>query len=169
MLVRDARPDEMPKVGALRVATYVEQGLLAPDSDYVPVLRAMGASGPAEVLVAVDGEEIIGTVTLRPFQGGGEVAASPQEAEIRALAVAPGFQGRGAGRLLLCSVIARAARAGVSHLVLSTQPDMVVAQRMYVSEGFVRLPERDWSPQPGLTLLCFGLRLTAGPHAAARP
>jgi len=26
---------------------------------------------------------------------------------------------------------------------------MVAAQRLYASEGFVRLPERDWSPQPG--------------------
>ncbi|WP_338065033.1 hypothetical protein [Thermobifida fusca] len=38
---------------------------------------------------------------------------------------------------------------------------MVAAQRLYASEGFVRLPERDWSPQPGVPLLAYGLRLSA--------
>ena len=64
-------------------------------------------------------------------------------------------------RLLLRSVIERARNAGVAHLVLSTQPIMVAAQRLYASEGFVRLPERDWSPQPGVPLLAYGLRLSA--------
>jgi hypothetical protein len=35
---------------------------------------------------------------------------------------------------------------------------------MYEQEGFVRLPERDWSPAPGITLLAYGMRLN-GPGA----
>ncbi|WP_133740853.1 GNAT family N-acetyltransferase [Actinorugispora endophytica] len=160
MLVRDAHIHEMPSVGDLRVTTYVGQGLLAGDSDYVPTLHAIGASGDGTVLVAVDGDEIVGTATLMPFRESSEIALSAEETEIRALAVAPAAQGRGVGRLLLRAVVDRAARDGARHLVLSTQPDMVAAQRMYASEGFARLPERDWSPVPGLGLLCFGLRLS---------
>jgi len=159
MLVRDAHPDELPRVGDLRVRTYVGQGLLSPDSPYAPTLRALGTSGVGDVLVAADGDEILGTVTLRPFQEGNETTVSPEEAEVRALAVAPHAQRRGVGRLLLRTVVDRARRAGVRHLVLSTQPAMVAAQRLYASEGFVRLPERDWSPYEGLRLLVYGLRL----------
>jgi hypothetical protein len=36
---------------------------------------------------------------------------------------------------------------------------MHAAQRLYRAAGFVRLPERDWSPVPAVTLLAFGLRL----------
>lgn len=159
MLVRNARPDELPRVGELRVRAYTEQGVLAPDSPYAPVLRTLGTSGIGEVLVAVDGDDLLGTVALRPFQEDSEITVSPDEAEVRALAVAPHAQRRGVGRLLLRAVVERAARAGTAHLVLSTQPVMVAARRLYVSEGFVRLPERDWSPQPGLPLLAYGLRL----------
>jgi hypothetical protein len=46
---------------------------------------------------------------------------------------------------------------------------MSAAHRLYEQEGFVRLPERDWSPAAGTTLLVYGLRLNgaaaAGPRA----
>jgi ribosomal protein S18 acetylase RimI-like enzyme len=58
-------------------------------------------------------------------------------------------------------VIERAVRAGVRHLVLLTQPDMRAAQHVYQRAGFRRLRDRDWSPAPGVTLLAYGLDLTA--------
>jgi hypothetical protein len=33
---------------------------------------------------------------------------------------------------------------------------MHVAHRLYARLGFGRLPERDWEPVPGITLLAFG-------------
>ena len=36
---------------------------------------------------------------------------------------------------------------------------MRTAHRLYERAGFVRLPERDWSPVPGVNLLVYGLRL----------
>jgi ribosomal protein S18 acetylase RimI-like enzyme len=59
-------------------------------------------------------------------------------------------------------VIERAAGDGVRHLTLLTQPEMVGAQRLYERAGFRRLPSRDWSPAPGVTLLAYGLRLSSG-------
>ena len=122
------------------------------------------------MLVAVaDGDDrrIVGTVMLQPWPHAGEVVAGPDEAEIRALAVAPDGQGRGTGRALLRAVIERAALTGVRHLVLLTQPEMQTAQRMYQRAGFVRLPERNCEPAAtGVILLAYGLVLTPGGQAS---
>jgi GNAT superfamily N-acetyltransferase len=92
----------------------------------------------------------------------GETFAGPGEAEIRALAVTPPERGGGVGRALLAAVIERAAREGVRHLVLLTQTEMKAAHHLYQQAGFARLPERDWSPEPGVDLLAYGLVLTGG-------
>jgi hypothetical protein len=38
---------------------------------------------------------------------------------------------------------------------------MVAAHRLYERLGFTRLPERDWSPLPGVHLMAYGLELSA--------
>ncbi|HKB31380.1 MAG TPA: GNAT family N-acetyltransferase [Streptosporangiaceae bacterium] len=74
-------------------------------------------------------------------------------------------RGRGAapirphGRALVSAVIERAIASGTRHLLLSTRPTMAAAQHLYRAAGFTRLPERDWSPAPGFTLIAYGLRL----------
>lgn len=105
----------------------------------------------------------MGTVMLQWWPGGGHVARSADEAEIRALAVDPRAQGHGVGRALLRAAAERAAATGICRLVLCTQPTMLAAQRLYVSEGYRRLPERDWSPVPGFTLLSYGRDLAVPP------
>ena len=163
VIVRDARPGELAEVGELRVTAYQAGGHMSPDSGYAPVLRALGATGEGTVLVAVPGEgddRILGTVMLQRWPEAGEVVAGRDEAEVRALAVSPEGQGLGTGSTLLQAAIERAAQAGVRHLVLLTQPDMRAAQHLYRQAGFRRLPDRDWSPVPGVTLLAYGLPLT---------
>jgi ribosomal protein S18 acetylase RimI-like enzyme len=167
VIVREARPDELSEVGEIRVNAYLADGFLSPESSYAPTLRALGATGEDPVLVAVAGEDdsqILGTVMLQRWPHAGQVVTGPDEAEIRALAVVPDGQGRGTGQALLRAVIERAARSGVRHLVLLTQPEMQAAQHLYRRAGFRRLPERDWSPAQGVDLLAYGLALP--PHAA---
>jgi len=162
VIVRSAQPGELAEVGELRVSAYQAGGFLAAKSDYEPVLRGLGTAGDGTVLVAVprgDESRILGTVMLQPRPHAGEIAAGQHEAEIRALAVAPDGQGRGTGNALLRAVIDLAAQRGVAHLVLLTQHGMRVAQHMYERAGFRRLPERDWSPAPGINLLAYGLPL----------
>ncbi len=161
MIVREALPGELAEVGEIRVGAYRAGGFLAPDSAYTPMLRDLGAAGDGTVLVAADGSRILGTVMLQFWPNGGEIGVADDEAEIRALAVLPDAQGQGAGSALLQAAITRAARRGVRHLVLLTQPDMLAAQRLYQRAGFRRLPERDWSPVPGHTLLAYGLPLSS--------
>lgn len=177
MVIRDARPDELPAVADLRVRAYVAGGFLSADSGYVPRLRALGTNSDGRVLVATDADEqaiapdatgagsgagqIVGTIMLVSWPHTGQVVSSPDEAEIRALAVAPGTQGRGIGRALLRAALEVAARQGARSLVLSTQREMRAAQRIYEQAGFARLPHRDWFPEPGTKLLVYGLRLDA--------
>jgi ribosomal protein S18 acetylase RimI-like enzyme len=171
MEIRDARPDEFDEVGDLRVAAYQADGFLSPQSTYAPRLRALGTEGLDQVLVAIEGDQsggkkpepgrgqIVGTVMLQGWPQGSEILAGPHEAEIRALAVSPGARGAGVGRALLAAVIERAARVGIRQLVLLTQTEMKAAHHLYDEAGFNRLPERDWSPEPSVKLLAYGLVL----------
>ena len=166
VLIRNAIDAELPTVGEIRLAAYLADGFLAPGSGYAPTLRALGADGIGEVLVAVEpggpgeADRIVGTVMLQPWPHSGHVAHGPDEAEVRALAVAPDAQRGGIGAALLQGVIERASQAGVRHLVLCTQTTMLAAHRLYERAGFIRLPDRDWSPEPGTALLAYGLRLS---------
>jgi ribosomal protein S18 acetylase RimI-like enzyme len=174
MIVRTMLPEEAGPIGELRVGAYRAQDLLAHESGYADELRALGFGGRSTVLVAADespagsgssgagsgdGSGLLGTVMYEPWHPGCEVARSPGEAEVRAFAVAPWAQGRGTGRALMRAVIDRVTASGAARLVLSTQPAMEAARHLYVSLGFTRVPERDWAPTPGVTLLAFALPL----------
>lgn len=158
--IRPALPSELPVIGDLRVAAYRADGYLTPPSAYAGTLRALGSAGDGEILAAVAGDAIIGTVMLQLWPQAGELARGPQEAEVRALAVTPQARGRGVGRALLAATVDLAARRGVRQLLLLTRPEMRSAQHLYLAAGFRRLPDRDVSPYPGLVLLAYGLPLT---------
>ncbi|HEX6453344.1 MAG TPA: GNAT family N-acetyltransferase [Trebonia sp.] len=162
-------PGEAATVGDLRVGAYQAQDHLAGSPGYADTLRTLGLDGHGTILVAADDPgsteelggtgELLGTVMLEPWHTDSEVARSADEAEVRALAVAPWAQGRGVGRTLMRSVIDEAAARGAARLLLSTQPGMEAAQHLYRSLGFTRTPELDWTPVPGVTLLGFALPL----------
>jgi len=162
VIVRDAQPAEFAAVGELRVAAYAAGRFLSDASNYGPTLRTLGTDGTGQILAAVADSQLLGTVMLQLPPHAGQVVRNPDEAEVRALAVAPQAQGRGVGQALLRAVIERAAGLGVRHLVLSTQSGMDAARHLYLAAGFGRLPDRDWSPAPGFTLLAYGLPLGAG-------
>jgi ribosomal protein S18 acetylase RimI-like enzyme len=64
-------------------------------------------------------------------------------------------RGRGVGELLVTACLDRARAAGKRRVVISTDPRMTSAHRLYERLGFTRLPERDWSPMPGVHLLVY--------------
>ena len=66
-------------------------------------------------------------------------------------------RGRGVGELLVTTCLERARAAGKRRMVISTDPRMSSAHRLYERLGFSRLPERDWSPMPGTDLLVYAL------------
>ncbi len=157
MLIRTALPSEREAVGALRVLAYDHEGLLAASPVYARTLRELGWEDGDEVLVAEAEGRVVGTVVFVPWGPRCEIARGPDEAEVRALAVDPSARRIGVGAALVRALVDRARAEGVSRLVLCTRTVMTGAQRLYASHGFVRLPERDWTPVPGVDLLAYDL------------
>jgi GNAT superfamily N-acetyltransferase len=154
--IRPIEPDEYEAAGELCVAAYA--AFMDHDHDYVATLRDVKRRAEvAEVLVAVDGGRLLGTVTFVPDDGPLGEIARPDETEFRMLAVDPAAQGRGVGLALMRRIVEES--RGRSGIVCSTQPVMRAAHRIYEKLGFRRDPERDWSPMPGVELLAFVLEL----------
>ncbi|EFL17518.1 GNAT family N-acetyltransferase [Streptomyces sp. C] len=160
--IRTAREDEYGRLGEITGAAYSGDGLLDLNDDdtYLNVLRDVaGRAGDGEVLVAVEDGRVLGGVTFAAPGSRLADVAGPEEAEFRMLAVAPEARGKGVGEALVRACTERARALGVRALVLSTQPAMLGAQRIYGRLGFVRTPELDWSPIPALKLLTYRLEL----------
>ncbi len=149
----------MNAVSELRVTAYTADGLLDANPAYVETLRLLGADGRGEILVAADEDRLLGTIMFEPWSPESEIARNADEAEIRAFAVAPEARGRGVGRDLVNALVERAREEGVSRLLLSTLPEMVSAQYVYRARGFERVPERDWTPMPGVELITYELAI----------
>ncbi|MCL8024815.1 GNAT family N-acetyltransferase [Nocardioides bruguierae] len=164
MLIRRASPDDadlLHEVGEVTVAAY-SSFLLGPSDPYVPRLRdARARADEAELWVAGSAEhphgrsEALGSVTLCPPGSPWREIAAEGEGEFRMLAVAPGAQGQGVGGALVEHVLERCREAGDAAVVLSSLPQMGDAHRLYARHGFVRVPERDWSPVPSVHLVVF--------------
>ncbi|WP_433467693.1 GNAT family N-acetyltransferase [Spirillospora sp. CA-128828] len=158
MIVRVARTDEYELVGELTVEVYVHGGLVNPASPYVSTLRnAADRAANAELLVAEVEGEVVGAVAYCPPGSPYAELAGPDEAEFRMLAVRKTARASGVGRAMVRACAERARTAGLAGLRLSTQRNMDSAQRLYERMGFVRTPDRDWAPAPGVDLLTYAL------------
>lgn len=166
MEVREVREEEAEKAGELVFQSYraVEGTPPVDENGYGAELRAVARRArEAVVLVAIDDGDLAGCVTYVPD----EVSPlaedlRPGEAGIRMLAVDQARHRRGVGRLLVDACAARARAAGKQRLFLHSGEWMTAAHALYLSMGFERMPERDWTPQPGIPLLAFGKDLRLG-------
>ncbi|WP_165987487.1 GNAT family N-acetyltransferase [Streptomyces sp. YIM 98790] len=159
--IREALPEELLPVADLLGSAYLSDGLLSlgTEDPYLATLRDTARrAAEATLLVAVDPADgaLLGTVTFTPDGPYAEISR-PDEAEFRMLAVSPGARGRGVGEALVRACIGRARRLGMRGMALSTSPRMHSAHRLYRRLGFVRSPERDWSPSPDFTLHVYTL------------
>ncbi|XUL90950.1 GNAT family N-acetyltransferase [Streptomyces galilaeus] len=165
-VIRRAAAGEYDALGEITAQAYLQDGLLdfGESDEYLGELRAVAErAAAADVLVAVEDDQLLGGVTFVPSGGPMADIAQPGEAEIRMLAVAREARGKGAGEALVRACVDRArATAGCTAVVLSTQRTMNAAHRIYERLGFTRTPERDWNPLPELddiTLLTYELTL----------
>ncbi|PWR05383.1 GNAT family N-acetyltransferase [Micromonospora acroterricola] len=166
LLVRRAESADFPSVARLTVAAYEADGQLKGEHGYGAVLADVSTrAASGEVLVAVDETTgaVLGSVTFvlpgTPFAE----LSGPGEAEFRMLAVDPAAQGRGVGAALVQACVDRAAELGCAALMICVRAGMAAsAHRLYERLGFVRAPEKDWSPVAGVDLL--GLRLELPPR-----
>lgn len=159
LTVEPARPADFPRIAELTVGVYVDGGLASPG--YAPELADVaGRARKAELLVVRDATgSVVGSVALVLAGDFGNVTTSDEEAAFRMLVVDPAVQGRGIGELLVATCLDRARAAGKRRMVISTDPLMTTAHRLYERLGFTRLPERDWSPEPDIDLLVYSREL----------
>ncbi|MGO4597264.1 GNAT family N-acetyltransferase [Terrabacter sp. 2RAF25] len=163
LTIRAARPEDYVRLGDLTASAYLDDGLLdhGAEDPYLEVLRDVRHRAEhSDVLVAVDADgAVLGGVAFVGGPGPFANIAGEGEAEFRTLAVASAGRGRGVGAALVRECIDRSRALGRERVVLSTQPMMHAAHRLYERFGFVRVPERDWSPVPGTALLVYALDL----------
>ncbi|MGM7669327.1 GNAT family N-acetyltransferase [Microbacterium sp. A93] len=148
--VRDARESDHEAIAHLTVNSYVDGGHIDPADEYIEHLQDVAhRARQARVLVGEveteAGAVVAGSVVLTlPGMPMSETAREG-ELEFRMLAVDPGVQRRGVARALVRATIDRAEQLeGVDAVVLTTMMTMAGAHRLYETEGFVRVPERDW-------------------------
>ena len=159
LTVEQARPEDFARIAELTVDVYVGGGLATP-AYALELADVAGRAERAELLVVRDPSgRVVGSVALVLTGDFGNVITSDAEAAFRMLVVAPSAQGQGVGELLVTTCLAQARAAGKRWMVISTDPLMTTAHRLYERLGFTRLPERDWRPEPGVDLLVYSREL----------
>jgi ribosomal protein S18 acetylase RimI-like enzyme len=158
--IRLALPAEYDEVGELTADAYVSDGFIPAGSDYGQALRsAADRAAKAELWVAANATELLGTVTYCAPGSGYREIGQDDEGEFRMLGVSPKARGLGVGTALSRHCIDRSRELGFNRVVLSSATNMTAAHRIYERLGFTRLPDRDWSPRPGVDLFAFSLDL----------
>ena len=160
MRVRPARPSEYAAIGAITVAAYVDGGYVPHGHGYVDELTdTLTRASGADIWVAVgDRGELLGSITWCPIGSTWREIARDDEGEFRMLAVAADARRQGVARTLIQACLDEARATGLSGVAISTMAEMTDAHRVYGRLGFLRAPEDDWSPVPGVDLLAFRLR-----------
>ncbi len=157
MEIREIRPEEYDTVATLTVEAYRPFGIV--DGGYDRELADVATRArQATVVVAVDGDEVLGGYTYVP-PGDNPLREHDEDdqASIRMLAVADGARRRGVGRALSTDAIERAREDGASGLILHSSVHMTAAHRMYEGLGFVLDDELAWEPEPGVALIGYRL------------
>ncbi|WP_137724319.1 GNAT family N-acetyltransferase [Prescottella subtropica] len=151
--IRTATPADFDTIGDLTAGVYIGDGFVSEDDVYAQHLRDTAVRAEqARVMVAEVEGEIVGSVTIaEPGTPFADVAAKG-ELEFRMLAVSQSARGKGVGSALVRYVLDVAYERGDQAVVISTQPQMADARRIYDRNGFVPAPERNWEPVPGVEL-----------------
>ena len=156
------RPEEHDVLGELTVAAYAALPGTTMAGGYEVELRDVaGRAASAEVLVAVDGDVVLGGVTYVPGLGPMAEFTDPDACGIRMLAVSGDHRGRGVGQALVEACLERAIAGGRHRVILHSTEWMAAAHRLYERLGFVRTPALD-EHFPEVDLLAYVLPLPAG-------
>jgi ribosomal protein S18 acetylase RimI-like enzyme len=144
-VIRKAEAQELPALSELCVEAYQEMAskLAPPDRD--KQLRVVGdveaRAREGIVLVAVDGDELAGTISYYAPKTPRSDRFEPEWALVRMLAVSRKHRRKGAARMLLEDCLARAKADAASTVALQTSELTPEAVSMYVRMGFMRVLE----------------------------
>jgi len=130
--IRRSLAADEPALRVLDRATWTSESSPAPTP---PAARRFFGTecAPRDVLVALDGEEIVGYVRIAPPT---PLQSNRHVLEIRGLSVDPGRRRQGIGRALLDAAAQEAAGRGVRRLTLHVLGHNEGAQAVYARCGF---------------------------------
>jgi GNAT superfamily N-acetyltransferase len=137
---RVAHPDEFALVAALRQEMAIELGddfdARMPDwrSKFAHYFRDLHAHGRAELFLAFDGNEAIGSAVVSILDDYRNFVFNMKSAWVNAVFVKPAYRRRGIGRELMQMTIAWARERGCRRVRLRTSDD---GRELYAAIGFV--------------------------------
>ena len=177
IMIRLARPEEYPALGALTVAAYASlpgMPTVAEQPEYYALLRDVAkraSRASLRVFAAIDASgQVLGAVDfigdMSDYGSGGTASTVRNAAGIRLLAVMPASRGRGVGKRLTEFCIDHARELGRGRVVLHSTRAMQTAWAMYERLGFERFPQLDFQ-QGQLEVFGFVLTLTRSSPASA--
>lgn len=164
MEIREVRADEYEQAGSVVARAYSEFWDPADPgwAEHLALVRDVaGRVDRTVVLVAVDGDRVLGsaTIELDDVIGDDDRQAIPGVAGLRMVGVDPNLRRLGIGRALIEDVVARCRAAGKHTLILRTTLPMVAAQSLYRSVGFERAADLDLPVSDEMTLIGYRLHL----------
>jgi ribosomal protein S18 acetylase RimI-like enzyme len=149
--VREFREGDWEQIAELWTEAYCGPGPGERATPYV-LADVQEATAVGRLLVASEGEKVVGAVVFYPPGLGREIPGEG-EAELSRLAVAALSRGRGIGRALAEGCLAAARATGAVAIVLWSRPHQHIAHRLYESFGFRRVPGRDSGDAEGPKLV----------------
>lgn len=180
--IRDANPEDHDRIAAILLRAYAEhfppdgaelteEERAAWDGYRVDIAGVAARAQESVQIVALQGGDIVGSVTYYPPRVAGGAAAHypggehaegwpPDWAAFRLLGVDPSARGLGLGRVLTEECIRRSRAAHAASIGLHTTDVMKVARAMYERMGFVRVPEFDFYPMKDFCVAAYKLDLT---------
>ncbi|MGY1805380.1 GNAT family N-acetyltransferase [Blastococcus sp. SYSU D00922] len=135
--LRRATAEDLPALVAMLADDPLGAGREDVDGDLAPYRRAFELvdADPAHVLlVAVDGDEVVGTLQLTVLPGLARRGAL--RGQIEAVRVAAGARGRGIGAAMVGWAVDESRRRGCSLVQLTTDKSRTDARRFYERLGF---------------------------------
>ena len=105
------------------------------------MMREELASPHGWYVVVEEAGRLVGYAGLRAVRGA-------RDADIQTITISEAARGRGRGRALLTALLDEAARRQVHDVFLEVRADNPVAQKLYLSEGFIEVGRRPRYYQP---------------------
>lgn len=162
LVTRNARAEELDQISFLLKEAYQEYENIMPAEvfkNYLEDIMDVRSRLPdSDLIVAEIGGRLAGTVTLYLHRS--STQNWPEGwASIRLLGVLQEYRNRGVGQALMEECILRCRKDGISELGLHTTEAMGTAKRLYERLGFVRVPDFDFHPRPGVVIMAYCLNL----------
>lgn len=164
LIIRNARPDELDEVSLLLKDAYQQyENFIPPErwKNYLTdIMDVRSRLTESDLIVAELDHRLVGAVTL--YLNGSLTFPETWPAGwavVRLLAVHPDYRSLGIGCALMEECISRCRKANIKVIGLHTTEVMDIARKMYEKMGFVRFPQSDFHPAPGITVMAYRLQL----------